>query len=226
MALTACNTRQSASPTETPAPTSSPDVTEAAESVHWLETETNGVSIGVWYPAGWETDLSDGLVLAEQTPSVNGISAEGILIHCFVPALDEFTPNAMHINYAWEVLDWVVKMPNHTGWDVVMTAPRAFVWSEHNAAYYLYSTGDGVRAVVLALALPNQEKVVICNVSSAMSQANRIRASLPQLLAGLMIDGTTLDSTSLDTLPDPLMFPLYSRSSPNGEQQISATVPQ
>jgi hypothetical protein len=186
----------------------------------------NGISIGVWYPAGWETDLSDGLVLAERTASVNGISAEGITIHCFIPPLDEFTPNTMHINYAWEVLDWVVKMPNHTGWDVAMTNPVAFEWSRHNAAYYLYTTGDDFRAVVLALALPNKQKVVICNVSSPIAQSNRIRAALPQLLDGLVVDGITLDGAALDNLPDPLAFPLYNRTSMSSHEQVVATVPR
>ena len=68
-------------------------------------------------------------------------------------------------NYAWTVLDQVVKMPSHTGHDVAVSAPVGFDWDQYPAAYYLLATGDGMRALVLALAVPSGARVVVCNVS-------------------------------------------------------------
>ena len=91
----------------------------------WLETQMNGVSLGMWQPAGWETDSSHGLVLAEPTSTNNGMVAGGLLINCFVPPVDEFHISTSDTNYAWTVLDQVVKMPSHTGNDVPSARPSA-----------------------------------------------------------------------------------------------------
>lgn len=235
MALAACEARLSTSPTaaipETPAPEGSAvssSVTNAISTEEptsrWLETEMNGVTLGLWQPINWETDMSDGLVLAEHTVAPNQAAEEGILVHCFVPPTEEFRNPHPDENYAWQFLDWVVKMPNHTGWDVTMSDPEGFTWDGHNAAYYLMTTGDGVRGIVLAVALPNQHQIVACNVSASMSEAHRIRASLPQLMNGLMVGGSTLTSVALDVLPDPLPFPRYHlRSNHNDKRFITTT---
>lgn|GEM_PF-1314598 len=235
MALAACEARPSTSPTaaipETPLPEGSPaasavagsvvDAVSTEEPTRWLETEMNGVTLGLWQPINWETDMSDGLVLAEHTTSPNEPVQEGILVHCFVPSTDEYRNPDPDENYAWQFLDWVVKMPNHTGWDVTMSQPEAFNWDEYAAAYYLMTTGDGVRSIVLAVAVPGKQRIVACNISAAVAQAHRIRAALPQLLNGLMIDGMTLSSTGLSALPDPLQFPRYQlRYDPSDKRYI------
>jgi hypothetical protein len=214
--LAAC---QAAAPTETP--TETPDT-----STRWLETEMNGVSLGIWTPNGWEADLSDSLVLAEHVVSTHGTMIGGMLINCFVPAMDEFQDIAADAdNYAWSVLNQVVKMPIHTGHDVVMSDPAGFDWETFPAAYYLVSMGDGVRALVLALALPGEKKVVVCNVSVPASQAGRIRTSLPLLLDGLKVNGTTLHGSALAALPDPLPFPHYSLSATTVDNRMAANQP-
>jgi len=216
MALAACEPRSAAPSTEVILLTATPEATEAAALPRWLETEVNGVSVGMWRPNNWETDMTDGLVLAEHTTSPSEPGEQGIIINCFVPPLEDYDPGEIRSNYAWAVLDWVIKMPDHTGWDVSVTQPVAFNWDQHQAAYYLFSTGDGVRGIVLAVAVPDEQKVVVINISAPMSQANRIRAALPGLLDGLMIASTQLNKTALETLPDPFPFPRYNRSSYTG----------
>ncbi len=219
MLLTAC---QSAAPTETILPTAPP--TESP----WLETVMNGVTLGLWRPDGWETDQSNGLVLAEHSVSQNGTVAGGMLIYCFVPAPDEYEVGGgeRDDNYAWAVLDQVVQKSSSAGWDVTMTQPTAFEWDQQRAAYYLFTTGDGVRALVLALSLPNVQRVVFCTISVPAAQADRIRAQIPQLMDGLTINGTKLDGTALDALPDPLPFPRYSFApSHNSEHTASGSPP-
>lgn len=193
---------------------------EALSPPGWVETEMNGVSLGMWKPAGWETDQSDGLVLAEHIVSSHGKIESGMLIYCFVPSVDEFDlTEADASNFALAVLGKVVKMPSHTGYDVAVSEPVGFTWGDHQAAYYLLATGAGMRALVLALSLPDERQVVACNVSIAAQYADRIRALLPQLLDGFTVEDRVLDGAPLDVLPDPLPFPHYShdnRAAPNG----------
>lgn len=221
--LTACQPFASAEtvttiePTEgvdTPIDTPTTQITEtllAADAApDWVETEMNGVRLGMWKPAGWEIDQSQGLVLAERNYMPTGLVAGGMLINCFVPLVDEFGVNGGESNFALAILTKVVKMPSHTGHDVTVSEPIGFTWGEHQAAYYLLATGTGMRALVLAIALPDESKVVACNVSITMSQAQRIRVMLPQLLDGMTVDGSAMDGSALNALPDPLPFPNYS----------------
>lgn len=211
---------QSAAPTET-----STETIPNSSEPQWLETQMNGVSLGMWKPRGWETDVSDGLVLAEHTISTSGSIESGMLIYVFVPPVDDFHVAAGDSNFAWAVLNQVVKMPSHTGNDVSFSQPASFEWDAHDAAYYLLTTGDGVRAVVLALALPGESKVVVCNISVPMAQADRIRAMIPRILDGLTINGMALDGTALDRLPDPLPFPRYSLAARSSDQTVASNSP-
>ena len=191
----------------------------------WLETQMNGVSLGMWTPDGWETDVSDGLVMAEHPLTRSGAMMGGMLVYVFVPLLDDFNLTEGDSNFAWAVLDKVVKMPSHTGHDVTVSDPTGFKWGEYDAAYYLLTTGDGVRVFVLAVALPGLQKVVVCNISIPANQANRIRAMLPQLLNGLTVNGMTMSGAALDVLPDPLPFPRYMLISGTDNQTISGSPP-
>ena len=185
----------------------------------------NGVSLGMWRPAGWEADSGHGLVMAEPTLSKHGAVTGGLLIYCFVPPTDEFSFSVSDTNYAWTVLDQVVKMPSHIGTDVSVDEPVGFDWDNYPAAYYLLTSGDGMRVLVIAMAVPNMRKVVVCNLSIPAAQTSRIRASIPYLLDGMSINGQVFKGKSLDTLPDPLAFPRYSLTSTPVENRISASSP-
>ncbi len=201
--LAACQTATpAAEPTATPTAVINPTPTP-----QWLEATIHGITLGMWQPQGWEAVMSDGLVIAEQTPGQS--TDDGMVIYLFVPPIDQFSISTADANLAWSFLDQVSHMPSHTGNDLVVSQPVGFVWGVYNAAYYLLTTGNGLREVVLALAIPGQQKVVVCNISSPTDRASQIRAMLPQLFAGLQINGQTLPDVPLDALPDPLPFPRY-----------------
>jgi hypothetical protein len=219
---------QPSAPPETPTLTitEAPEATETVVAPRWLETEMNGVSLGIWRPDGWETDQSHGLVLAEHTVSSWTTVEGGMLVYCFVPLVDEFdVPVNSDPNFALAVLNKVVRMPSHTGRDVVVSQPVGFEWDSHEAAYYLVSTGEGVRVLVLALALAGKQKVVVCNLSVPVSQASRIRSVTPEILDGLTIDGEALDGAALNVLPDPLPFPRYSLAASAPRESVVSTSP-
>lgn len=178
------------------------------QTTRWLETEMNGVRLGMWRPDGWMTDVSEGLLLFETDD-------DPMSIYCTVPLLNEFhlRPNAA--NNALDVLKQVVEMPAHMGPDMRMSEPTAFQWDNHPAAYYVFSAGDGTRMLVLALDVPNKRQIVVCAISIEVGAKNRIRTELPALLDGLMIDGTSLRGESLNALPDPLPFPRYYQIAPS-----------
>ena len=164
------------------------------------------------------------LVIAEDTATLDKPGQDGIVINCFVPALGDYDPGEIRPNYAWTVLDWAIKKPDLTGHDVSMTEPVGFSWDDQHAAYYMFSAGEGVRGVVLAVEIPGEQKVVAINISVQMWRATRIREMLPELLDGLMIDNTRLDSEALEMLPDPLPFPRYIPNSDGyDEQMVTAT---
>ncbi len=212
---------QPTAPTETSTAIPATPQSDGGQELQWLETEMNGVSLGIWKPSGWETDLTNGLVLAEHTNSTNSMVDAGMLVYVFVPPIDEFEIGADDNNIAWTLLNQVVKMPSHTGSDVTVSVPAGFDWDQYGAAYYLMSSGDGIKALVLALALSKEPpKVVVCNVSVPSSQASRIRAMLPTLLDGLTINGRVFDGTLLGALPDPLPFPAYNIMAISGNNHV------
>ncbi|MBI1259683.1 MAG: hypothetical protein GC204_19625 [Chloroflexi bacterium] len=216
--LAAC---QSAGQPRTSAITPPPPRSEVT-TPKWLETQMNGVSLGLWQPVGWEADSSRGLVVAEPTVSNNGLMAGGLLIYCFVPPTDEFHIGSGDSNNAWTVLNQVVKMPSHIGHDVAVSQPVGFDWGAYPAAYYLLTSGDGMRVFVIAMAVPNVRKIVVCNLSIPAAQASRLRESLPHLLDGLTINSVVFSGKSLDNLPDPLPFPRYTLTSTPVDDRISA----
>jgi hypothetical protein len=215
-----------ATPTVAPTPSATPLHTGTMPPApKWMETQMNGVSLGLWRPAGWAADSSHGLVMAEPTDSTSPNVTGGLLIYCFVPSVDEFYVSATDVNYAWSVLDQVIRMPSHVGHDVAVSLPVGFDWDQVPAAYYLLTSGDGMRVLVVAVMVPNVQKVVVCNMSVPAAQASRIRSSLAPLLNGLTVNGKVFSGKALDALPNPLLFPHYSMTSTPVDNRISASSP-
>lgn len=207
--LTACQFGTSIPPASTPtlppSPLPTPTVTETVSSA--LQIEMNGVSLKLWRPAGWEAGDNDrGIIIAEYTIPASGgtVTTGGMLIYCSV-ALPDSDNNG---NRALAALQQIVGHVGNKNWDATMTQPTALKWDGNDAAYYLFTSGDGVRALVIAVAVPGQN-VVFCTISAPMMQAGRIRAQLGQLLDGMTINMTTLHGSGLNALPDPLPFPRY-----------------
>lgn len=205
------------SPTERPPVTidraETPEITRpiATSEPRWVETQVDGVMLGLMMPAGWAADTTDGLIMAEHMNALyTGTSMAGMLVYVFVPSLDRFTlPTDENANVALAVLQQVVRMPHEIGHDVAASEPAPFIWSDHDAAYYLLNSGDGIKTIVLAIALPDVDKLVVCNISVPADQVDRIRQALPEVLDGLTINGHRLSGEALDALPEPLHFPAY-----------------
>jgi hypothetical protein len=176
-----------------------------------LQTSMAGVRIAIDAPSGWETAITDGLLLAEHSARMNeGESGLGMLVYIFAPPDDEFAVLTGGGNFAHSVLSHVVRMPGRIGRDVAVSEPMQFRWDGYDAAYYLLS-GQDAQTMVIAVAIPAsadaRPRLVVSNVSVPPAQGERLRAALPRLLDGLTIDGVRLSGDGLAGLPDPLPFP-------------------
>jgi len=178
----------------------------------WIEADVNHVSVGVWQPSGWSMDNDDGLLLAEHAMSIGtGEPLGGAMIHIFVPEVAhlEIAPSAEG-NFAMSVLQQVATNPEHIGSDVAVSEPTPFRWGAHEAAYYLITSAQGFRSMVLGISLPNDhERLVVINVTMPTDQSDHMRQMLPRVLHELTINGVALNSAALGVLPDPLVFPQY-----------------
>lgn len=177
----------------------------------WLETTIDGVKMGIMTPSGWFAEAMDGLMIAEHiSPVEGGPPAAGILVYIFAPPLDEFTlPGEGADNFALLVLRQVIQMPTHVGTDVSVSEPVAFRWGDHDAAYYLLTGADGTRTMVIGLAVPELERLVVANVSVPGQRESALREALPRVLNRLEVNGVVFDGSGLNVLPDPLPFPEY-----------------
>jgi hypothetical protein len=189
-------------------PASTPDST-------WIETETNGVRIGMWMPDDWISDTRGGLMLAEPTLSTDREGLEvAVVVNLFVPPLDYFdidTAEGRDENLALVILNQVVNMPSAIGDNVVTTTPAPFAWNGHDAAYYLLTVHDGTKTIVIAVEI-SADKLVMCNVSMPDDEARRVRELLPELLEGFTVNEEEMSGEALNALPDPLVFPIYDPS--------------
>jgi hypothetical protein len=132
---------------------------------------------------------------------------DGVLVHIFIPNMSDFEyPESNDVNLAWAILNQVVSNPDYIG-NALVSDPVAFEWDNYDAAYYLLNNRDETVTMLLALGMPERDKLVVCHVSVPDRQAARIRAVLPDLLATLTVDGHLIDAVALRDLPDPLVFP-------------------
>ncbi len=190
----------------------------------WVEFESSGVTVGLWLPHGWIADTSDGLIMAEHGAKFDGSPSEmqGVIVYIFVPPLDPFAlPESDEHNVALAVLSQVVDMPDMIG-GAAVSEPSAFVWNEHESAYYLLTSPDGTRTMVMAVALPNKQ-LVVCNVSVPEHYQGDVRDALPIILNGLTVNGVPLDTSALEALPDDVHFPPAPDPTPTPEP--SPTLP-
>jgi len=167
------------------------------------------LQLSILVPDGWETFNTDaGIVLNEQVGSATlDQPLSGLLVHIFVPNISKFAfPESSDVNLAWAILKQVVSNPDYIG-NAVVSDPVGFKWGQYDAAYYLLSNRDQTVTMLLALGMPERDNLVVCHVSVPDTQADRIRAVLPDLLSSLMIDGKLVNAAALRDLPDPLIFP-------------------
>jgi hypothetical protein len=186
-----------------------------------MDTEMNGVRLEMRMPQGWAADAEHGLLLAEHTSSANTGEVEvTVLIHCFVPLLDNFDlPQYTTENMALEVLEQAVAMPTMVGQNTAVSEPVEFDWDGRDAAYYLLSGEDGSKTIVIAVETDRPERLVVINISMPASEEARVREMFPEVLDDLRINGVALDGDALDALPEPLPFPTHDFA-PSGSASV------
>jgi hypothetical protein len=185
-------------------------VRASSDSVpEWVETEISGVEVGMWLPPGWQADTVRGLSVVEHMGSIRtNEPARGIVLHVFVPDLDQLLPSVGDSdNLAYAALEQVASSPEHTNGAYIST-PVAFEWKGYPAAYYLYTTHDRMHGLVLALTTARQRAIVVTNVTASADDSERLPSVLPQILRDLHIDRQQLDDAFLAALPNPLMWPV------------------
>lgn len=181
----------------------------AASHSEWIELEVRGVTLGIEKPAGWEVQRTEnGVMLAEHfSPMLAGGEApRGVLAYIFVHSTADFRSPADSANVAWAILDQITHEPSYIG-EARVNEVFGFKWGQHDAAYYLSNNGDGHVTMLLAVAMPDVQRLVVFNFTARAGESGRIRDLLPRLLSGLVVNGVPLDAAALDQLPDPLVFP-------------------
>lgn len=193
-----------------PDPSAGPQSSETPSPRRWLDVNLEGVALGLWMPAGWNAEHVNGLVMTEHSLHIETRTPDqAMMVYIFVPSMRDFEmPDETH-NFAQAVLAQVIRMPDHIGHDTVVSQPVAFEWSDHEAAYYLLSGPEGMRTMVLAVAVPDSDKLVVCNVSMPESQVEHAARELPSIFDGLTIDGREMDARDLEGLLSSLRFPSY-----------------
>jgi hypothetical protein len=170
-----------------------------------------GVRLGIQVPTGWEVqNTEDGLLMAEHFgPMDSGTMVYGMQIHLFVHVMSDEPASGK--NAAWSALKEITTQPSYIG-KARVSEPMGFDWDKHDAAYYLGNNGDGNLMLVIGVALGDNKRLVVCNVTSRADKVARIRTLVPQVLRSLTVDGATMDTDDLMiALPDPLVFPGYNR---------------
>ncbi len=197
-----------------------PDPSPTADS--WAHVTSENVKISVMTPPGWQAISNEyGILLAEHADLVQSNTPEGLLVYIFVPEMDHIKyPKPSSTNLAWSVLNHIAHLPSYTG-TANVSDTVAFDWDKHDAAYYLLSDQDGSRTMVVAVSLPGQDKLIVCNISTTAKDARRIRALLPDVLASLTVNGQRMDTAALRQLPDPLVFPEFATPEATATEEAS-----
>lgn len=194
-------------------PTSTPTTAETTQIVN---LSLNDIALTLPYPSDWESYTTEyGVVLAEYLGSVaTEGQLGGILIHLFVPPLDGVDlPISDNDNRALNTLTRILAHPNYVG-DATVSSPLPFMWDHFECAYYLMDNGEGNLTIVIGILDPQTNRLVTVSMSAPQDQQVRIRALLPNLLNGLVINNYTLSGVVLDDiLPNPLIFPHHNGAS-------------
>lgn len=185
-----------------------------------IEIEVADVKIAMNIPKGWRSQEARYGVLLVENAGYNHPSSKlsGMQVYVFVRGVNDFSiPLGTNSNSAWNILDHVVSKPDYVG-DAAVSGPTGFRWKGHDVAYYLLHDSHNNLSLVLALIMPQPERLVVFNVSCPEERAADLRMALPELLSGLTLNDMAIDPSLVETLPDPLVFPAYERAAMPGGQ--------
>lgn len=171
-----------------------------------------GLEVTLPKPEGWESFTTEyGVVIAEQFGTVADQGMlQGLMAYVFVTPNDEFplpVSGGEPVNRAQLALRQIVGDASFIG-SARVTDPVGFRWGETEAAYYLLSdTQSALKTLVVGIALPDKDALVIGTLSAPDDKAETIRAALESLFGQLNINGSPLSVDDLSVFPDPLVFP-------------------
>ncbi len=165
------------------------NVNRPLDAPEWIETDINGVDVGVWLPAGWHYDDTSGLTLIERMSSVEtGAPANGIIFYFFVPELDGILDvSSEHDNLAYAALHEVSRTPALTG-SAEITRPVKLTWGEVHAAYYTYTAPGDARGWVIAFAVPDHDQILVANITAPHGEISRLRNLVSPIFSDLRIN--------------------------------------
>ncbi len=199
-----------------------PAVNTPPADPNWLEVNIEGVDLGLWLPSGWVADVQDGLILAEHHTTLRSGDSmfTGMIVHIFVPPLDTFEIPAElgdDHNLALMVLSQAIHKPDMIG-SATASEPQAFTWGAHDAAYYLFTSPDGMQTLVIGIVLP-QRRLLVLNLSTPMEytpESGGMRDAVAALLDGITVNGVVMHSADLTALPADFDFPSRPTPQPGG----------
>lgn len=182
------------------------NVNRSRNAPEWIVADINGVDLGVWLPAGWQYDVTGGLTLIEHMGSIDtGAPAQTITLYFFVPELDGILGrDEEHDNLAYAALNEVAGSRDRIG-SAEVTRPVEASWGEVEAAYYTYTAPQDMRGWVLAFTVPNDDQILVANVTAPQTEIIRLRAILPPLLNDLRVNRVRLGDSLPAELSDLLL---------------------
>jgi hypothetical protein len=197
-------------PETSPRPTRQPATeSQSATSVGFSR---DGLTVRLPKPAGWESFTTEyGVVIAEQFGTVaDQGTLQGLMAYVFVAPMADFaSPVVLQApdRRAQRILRQIVSDAALVG-TARASDPVAFAWGDYDAAYYLLTDDESnLKTVVLGVAVPNQDTLVIGTLSAPQTKAPAIRAALAELFGALTINDVSLSAEALNTLPQALDFP-------------------
>lgn len=204
--------------TTAPEPSPTPTVTpQAAPPVDFVFDGTvgfsrSGLNIRLRKPREWEAfSTNGGIVIAEKFGTVaDQGQLAGLMTYVFLTPLDDFPfgiSDGPDGSRAVEVLSKIVSDGSYVG-GADVSPVEGFSWSGHDAAYYLLTDRQtGLRTLVIGVALMQEHALLTATLSAPAVMETHIRAALPTLLGGMMINANRLSEDDLAALPGQLAFP-------------------
>jgi hypothetical protein len=90
---------------------------------------------------------------------------------------------------------------------IAISEPVRMEWSSHDAAYYLLNDGADRMSLIMALKIPDAQRMVALNISDVPADTRQIRTLLGQLFAQFTVNGVLLGADGFERLPETLHLP-------------------
>ncbi len=173
----------------------------------YIDLPLADVAVRLYHLSGWNLyHDNQHIVLTEEVNPLNHQGdLEGIVMHLW---LADITPEHATLDALNEILQKSdVDQAN------LLSDPIAFVWQEHDSAYYLLNSDMNNIALVLAVRVPDSDHLLAVNISVPGIDYERMRQLLPELFKGFAINHRLLDSADLHHIPMNISFSDKSRNS-------------